>query len=95
MRFSLVHHREIMKSLKCHLKIIKAAQGPLYEPIEVLEEFKGYYRQQCRSYEYVEVEGTHHVHMNNPERVAPVVNEYFDDLSLWTVQISHGPFVDL
>ena len=81
MRFSLAHQREIIESLKCHVKITKAKNGLIYDPLEVLEEFKGYYRQQGRSYEYVEVEGTHHVHMDHPDRVGQIVNDYFNHLS--------------
>ncbi|KZS05486.1 probable serine hydrolase [Daphnia magna] len=78
MRVGIEEQREIIKGLKCHLKIVKAKQGPLYEPIEWLEEFKTIYQRQCASYEYDEsVDGTHHFHMHNPERVAPIVNEYF------------------
>ena len=78
LRFSPEEQREIIKGLRCHLKIIKAKQGPLYEPKELIEEFKGYYKQQCASYEYDEsIDGTHHFHMHTPENVAPIINEYF------------------
>jgi len=81
-RFHISQHREMVKSLNCHLKILKAAQGPLYEPVEVLEEFKSYYRQYCKSFDYVEVEGTHHVHMDNPEHCVQIVDDFFQDLTL-------------
>ena len=75
-------HRTIIKNnLNCHLKIIKAKQGPYYEPTEVLEEFKTYYKQQCKSFEYLEVEGHHHVHMDHPERIASHVNEFLHPLT--------------
>ena len=81
-RFGIEEQRKIIKGrLKCHLKIVKAKQGPLYEPVEWLEEFKAMYQTQCASYEYDEsVAGTHHFHMHNPEKVAPIVNEYFSRL---------------
>mgnify|MGYP003350983360 CR=1 FL=1 len=71
----------IIKGLCCHLKIVKVKQGPLYESKYLIEEFKGYYKQQCASYEYDEtVDGTHHFHMHTPEKVAPIINEYFTRL---------------
>ncbi|KOC70854.1 putative serine hydrolase [Habropoda laboriosa] len=30
----------------------------------------------AEKFEYHEVEGTHHVHLNNPERVAPIINNF-------------------
>ncbi|KZS05487.1 Protein ABHD11-like protein [Daphnia magna] len=81
MRFGVGEQREVIKGLKCHLKIVKAKQGPLYEPVEWLDEFKAIYRRQCASYEYDEsLDGTHHFHMHNPEMVAPIINEYFSRL---------------
>jgi len=81
-RFSLEDHRAIIKNnINCHLKIIKAKQGPYYEPAEILEEFKTYYKQQCKSFEYVEVEGQHHVHMDHPERIASHINDFFHPLT--------------
>lgn len=83
LRFSLDNQRDLIKDkLKCHLKIIKAAQGPFYEDEQVLEEFKSYYKSQCQSFEYVEIPGYHHVHMDAPERVAPLINEFLAGLSL-------------
>ncbi len=81
MRFGIEEQRQIIKGIRCHLKIVKAKQGPLYEPVKYLEEFKAIYQRQCASYEYDEsVDGTHHFHMHHPERVAPIINEYFSRL---------------
>lgn len=79
MRYGVEEQRKLVKgNLRCHLKIIKARQGPLYEDAALLEEFKAYYKEQCLSYEYDDsIDGTHHFHMHHPERVAPVINEYF------------------
>lgn len=82
LRFTIEDQREVIKGLRCHLKIIKAKQGLLYETAELRNEFMQYYQRQCASYEYDEtVDGTHHFHMHNPERVAPIINEYFSRLS--------------
>lgn len=78
MRFGVEEQRQVVKGLRCHLKIVKAKQGPLYEAAELLEEFKAIYKRQCASYEYDDsVDGTHHFHMHHPERVAPIINDYF------------------
>lgn len=81
MRFGPAEQRQVVKGLRCHLKIVKAKQGPLYEAADLLEEFKAIYRQQCASFEYDDsVDGTHHFHMHHPERVAPIINDYFGRL---------------
>lgn len=51
------------------IKITIARQGSLYEEDSILEEFKTYYKNRCLSYECDIVDGTHHFHMENPERL--------------------------
>ena len=82
-RFSVEEHRAIIKdNLNCHLKIIKGKQGPYYESTELLEEFKAYYKQQCKSFAYIEVQGQHHLHIDHPEHVAPLINEFLHPLTV-------------
>lgn len=81
-RFKVDDHRFIIKNnLKCHLKILKGKQGHYYDPPEIIEEFKTYYEQQCKSFEYVEIEGHHHFHMEQPQLTASHINEFFQSLS--------------
>lgn len=39
------------------------------------------HRKNCSRYEYAEIEALHHVHMTNPELVAPVINDFLDRCS--------------
>lgn len=38
------------------------------------------YSRKCRRFQHVEVQGNHFVHLNNAERVAPVVNAFFREM---------------
>lgn len=67
----------------CYIKEIKAAY--LYiktddrtyeEPPEIVNEALELFRKYSSHFEMIEVNGTHHVHLNNPERVAPKINEF-------------------
>jgi len=81
-RYKAEDHRVIVKdNLKCHLKVVKGTKGAYYDPPELMEEFKSYYRQQCKSFEYVEVDGYHHFHMDQPELTATYVNEFLQPLT--------------
>ncbi len=78
MRHSIEDQRQLVKgNFRCHLKIIVARQGPLFEEASLLEAFKAYYKEHCLSYEYESIDGTHHFHMDNPKLLAPMINEYF------------------
>ncbi|GAB6019090.1 Serine hydrolase-like protein 2 [Chamberlinius hualienensis] len=65
-------------NLKCEYMLIQATDGVIYrlqqrtEVEETLDRFK----KSAKSFEVVDVEGTHHVHLNNPERVAPHINRF-------------------
>jgi len=69
-------HAEYAKKLTCPLLLLKAKNGPLYEDKAIYDEFINIYRQHSQGFEYVEVEGTHHVHLVNPENVAQQINQF-------------------
>lgn len=50
--------------------------------------FFAMYARCCRRFEHVEVNGNHYVHMNHPERVAPVVNAFLAGNSAASAVIS-------
>ncbi|XP_037945289.1 probable serine hydrolase, partial [Teleopsis dalmanni] len=70
---------EMAKRIKCPHLFIKALGGPYYEPKENYDDTLEILKQNPL-FEYHEVEGTHHVHLNNPERVAPIINDF---ISRW------------
>ncbi|GAB6019093.1 Serine hydrolase-like protein 2 [Chamberlinius hualienensis] len=67
-------------SLKCHVLIIKASDSDLskWYSKEELEKTLRIYKKVAKSFEMVFVEGTHHVHLNYPERVAPHIIRFLD-----------------
>lgn len=62
--------------LNCELMIIKASAGPVYEKQEYYDEIKTIYNKSAKKFIYKEVEGTHHVHLNDPKVVAPLIAEF-------------------
>ncbi|XP_013783557.2 serine hydrolase-like protein [Limulus polyphemus] len=75
-------HKSILENLNCELLIIKAKERFFYEdPVEI-KEILDMYARNCKHFQYHEVEGTHFVHLNNPERVAPLINEFISKQSL-------------
>ena len=50
-----------LKSIKCELMIIKAKNGIRLDPQEINDKFLTLYRNKCRTFEFIEVEGSHHV----------------------------------
>ncbi|XP_043472081.1 probable serine hydrolase isoform X3 [Leptopilina heterotoma] len=64
------------KKIKCAYLNIRAMPGMKFEQPEsyhrVLDEIK----LTASKFEYREVEGSHHVHLNNPERIAPIIIEF-------------------
>ncbi|XP_076311947.1 serine hydrolase-like protein [Tachypleus tridentatus] len=76
--FSLVKelHKPILENLKCELLIINTKKKLFYEDPVECEEFLDMYRRNCKHFQYEEVEGLHYVHLNTPERVAPLINDF-------------------
>lgn len=62
--------------IKCAYLNIRAVPGMKFEQPEhyhiVLDKIK----QQARKFEYHEVEGTHHVHLNEPEKIVPIITNF-------------------
>ena len=75
--YTVDQHAEFAKKLSCPLLLLKAKSGPLYEDKAIYDDFINLYRQHSQGFEYIEVEGTHHVHLVNPENVAHHINNFF------------------
>lgn len=68
---------EMARRITCPHLFIKALQGPYYEPKEYYDEVLAVLKQKP-NFVYHEVEGSHHVHLNEPEKVAKVVNSFLN-----------------
>lgn len=66
--------------LNCEMMIIKASKGPFYEKKEYHDEIMSLYVQKTKKFTYKEVEGTHHVHINDPQLVAPLIAGFMQDM---------------
>lgn len=77
--FAIEVHKEIVKKYAGELMIVKAVQGNHRSEISVEMEFMELYQENCKFFQYVEVSGSHYVHLNHPERVAPHVSAFLRD----------------
>ncbi|XP_023235821.1 serine hydrolase-like protein [Centruroides sculpturatus] len=68
--------KTVILNIKCDLLLIKAKDSPVYTDEESLNECIEIYKTKCNSFKLVEVEGNHFVHLNNPERIAPIINSF-------------------
>ena len=55
--------------------LLKASGSPHYENEEIITRFLEIYRKNGQ-FEMVTVDGSHHVHLNNPERVVPSIDSF-------------------
>ncbi|KAK2727094.1 hypothetical protein QYM36_007814 [Artemia franciscana] len=70
--------KELLSRIRVPFMIIKGTQGPLYEPEELYNDFINTYNESSPRFEYVKVDGTHHLHLNTPERVASHIIRFLD-----------------
>lgn len=58
--------------------IIIFTEGPYFESKEEHLEHVEYLKKGSKCVRYVEIEGKHHTHLTNPEKVAPLISEFFN-----------------
>ena len=83
--------------VQCPHLVIKATQGPRYMSEEVYSRIHGVFRRYNPNFVYREVEGGHHLHLNTPHTLAPIINTFLDkkfDTSE-TQEGEHKPQFDL
>ncbi|KAI1301694.1 Serine hydrolase-like protein [Halotydeus destructor] len=68
-----------MWRIKCDLLIIRARQSPYHVPESVRRQYYEIYERNCRLFRDVLMDGTHHLHMNNPDKVAKALNEFLGE----------------
>ena len=62
-----------------YIIILKASGSPHYENEEIITRFLEIYRKN-EQFEMVTVDGSHHVHLNNPERVVPAIVSFLKNV---------------
>ncbi|XP_063228390.1 probable serine hydrolase isoform X2 [Bacillus rossius redtenbacheri] len=63
-------------SIDCNVLHIKAKSGLVYSDSKITRETLDALKNSAKYFEHHDVEGTHHVHVNNPERVAPLITQF-------------------
>ncbi|XP_011646021.1 probable serine hydrolase isoform X2 [Pogonomyrmex barbatus] len=70
---------EYASHIKCAYLNIRAVPGLKLEQPENYEKVLDIIKQGARKFEYHEVKGTHHVHLNDPEKIAPIIKNFLQD----------------
>lgn len=69
--------KAIVSRYRGDMLIFRATDGLSVKKLKDLEGvFTKLYQKHCRRFEYVELQGGHYVHLNQPELLAPVINRF-------------------
>jgi len=87
-RFDHTTSINFLSDITCHNLLIKAKSAPTFGGTgEVVKKTLELYKQKCASFQYVEVEGNHFVHLNEPEKISNLINKFLlqstSKSSLW------------
>ncbi|XP_046387405.1 serine hydrolase-like protein isoform X2 [Ischnura elegans] len=66
----------VMQSIRCELLMVRASESRGTFQLNGTPELVEVFRKCCSRFESVTVEGYHDVHMDHPERVAPIVSKF-------------------
>ncbi len=66
----------LVRKITCPFLIIRAKSGLRNFTDELLREYLDIYRSNSQDFRFVEIEGTHHVHLTHPERVALHIRQF-------------------
>lgn len=67
---------EYAAQIKCAYLNIRATKGYISDEPDNYQATLDVIKKSARRFEYHEVEGNHFVHLNNPERVAPIIIKF-------------------
>ena len=67
---------EYASKITCPHLLVKATGSTKYMTDEAFDRLLKVYRNNNPNFVYREVEGGHHVHMNSPEIVAPIISRF-------------------
>ncbi|KAF8793975.1 Serine hydrolase-like protein like [Argiope bruennichi] len=66
-----------LRNMRNNLLIILGKDAPeLHGLREGMNDFLNLYKETCKNFQLAEIDGNHYVHLNNPGRVAPVINNF-------------------
>lgn len=64
------------EQIKCDVLNIRAVPGMMFDNEEVYPTLLEHTRKNAKSVKYEEVEGTHHIHLNTPDRIYKLINQF-------------------
>ncbi|KAG8321554.1 hypothetical protein J6590_044385 [Homalodisca vitripennis] len=74
---------EMARNLKCHYLVLRTTEGKFFDySLKNSPGFINTVTESAKSFKLVNVEGPHHVHLTNPERVAPIIIEFYRNIKL-------------
>lgn len=74
------HQLFLAHKVTADVLIIKCSEGPYFESPEDYDEHIEALKTKSKNVRYVHVEGKHHVHLTDPDRIAPIISEFFTQL---------------
>ncbi|CAG2053957.1 unnamed protein product [Timema podura] len=74
-------HMTLLSSVRCPLLLIMGNQSSLKNFV-LAQELLQMFEKNCEEFRYFVVEGGHDLHLNNPERVAPLVTSFLNSTEL-------------
>jgi len=69
---------QIAENIKCNILLIKANESTYFERKEKFYEVLDIIKSKAKYFEYQKLPGTHHLHLNTPEIVAPVITSFLE-----------------
>ncbi|XP_025989971.1 probable serine hydrolase isoform X2 [Solenopsis invicta] len=71
---------EYASQIKCSYLNIRAVPGMKFEQPENYQKVLDVIKEGAKRFEYHEVKGTHHIHLNEPEKIAPIIKNFLENL---------------
>ena len=68
---------EYATRIRCPFRIIKAKDSSAFEPERTWNSIFELYKKKIKDFQVVEVAGSDHVHLVNPENIAPSLEDFF------------------
>lgn len=69
------------QQIKCAYLNIRAVPGLKFDYPEHYQEIMDIIKNKAKIFEYHEVQGSHHVHLNEPEKIAPIINNFLKTIN--------------
>lgn len=73
---------EFAKQIRCHYLMIKAVPGRVRDNWSLFQSILETIKQSTSDFNYVEVEGSHHVHLNDASKVVPHILNFLKNVAL-------------